>query len=75
MLAGCTGRPAPAPAGRAPNRDLEPLVWGNDYPHYEGTFPKSKEAVLAQAERAALTTEEQAAIFGGTLARLLGIAR
>jgi predicted TIM-barrel fold metal-dependent hydrolase len=54
---------------------IEPLVWGNDYPHYEGTFPKSKEAVRAQAERAALTTEEQAAIFGGTLARLLGMAQ
>jgi predicted TIM-barrel fold metal-dependent hydrolase len=54
---------------------IDPLVWGNDYPHYEGTFPKSKEAVRAQAERAALTTEEQAAIFGGTLARLLGVAQ
>jgi predicted TIM-barrel fold metal-dependent hydrolase len=54
---------------------IEPLVWGNDYPHYEGTFPKSKEAIEGQIERAGLTAEEQAAIFGGTLAQLLGIAK
>jgi predicted TIM-barrel fold metal-dependent hydrolase len=54
---------------------IEPLVWGNDYPHYEGTFPKSKEAVRKQVERAVLTPEEQAAIFGGTLAQLLGVAK
>jgi hypothetical protein len=54
---------------------IEPLIWGNDYPHYEGTFPRSQEAVKGQVERAGLTPEEQAAVFGGTLARLLGVAR
>ena len=54
---------------------IEPLIWGNDYPHYEGTFPRSQEAVEGQVERAGLTPEEQAAVFGGTLARLLGVAR
>jgi predicted TIM-barrel fold metal-dependent hydrolase len=53
---------------------IEPLVWGNDYPHYEGTFPQSQEAVRGQVERAGLTSDEQDAVFGGTLARLLGLA-
>jgi len=52
---------------------IEPLVWGNDYPHNEGCWPKSAEAIEAQCERAGVSPAERALIFGGTLARLLCI--
>jgi predicted TIM-barrel fold metal-dependent hydrolase len=58
------------------NRDItgiEPLVWGNDYSHYEGSWPRSLEAIRNQSKRANLSDEEQRAIFGGTLASLLGL--
>jgi predicted TIM-barrel fold metal-dependent hydrolase len=51
----------------------EPLIWGNDYPHFEGTWPKSIEAIDVQSDKAHLTPEEKTAIFGGTIAKLLGI--
>jgi predicted TIM-barrel fold metal-dependent hydrolase len=54
---------------------IDVLVWGNDYPHYEGSWPKSRDAVAAMSEHAGLTAEEQATIFGGTLAKLYGVVR
>lgn len=50
-----------------------PLIWGNDYPHFEGSWPKSVEAIDVQSEKAGLSAEEKRTIFGGTLASLLGI--
>jgi predicted TIM-barrel fold metal-dependent hydrolase len=58
------------------NRDItgtDCLVWGNDYPHYEGTWPDSRNAIAAQVERSGLSAPEQSAIFGGTVARIYGI--
>lgn len=52
---------------------VAPLLWGNDYPHYEGSWPNSREAIEHQCARADLTDEERAAIFGGTTAKLWGI--
>jgi predicted TIM-barrel fold metal-dependent hydrolase len=52
---------------------IEPLIWGNDYPHFEGSWPKSVEAIDVQSEKAGLTADEKTAIFGGSLASLLGI--
>lgn len=52
---------------------IEPLLWGNDYPHNEGCYPRSVEAVERQAERAGLDGSEREAIFGGTAAALLGL--
>jgi predicted TIM-barrel fold metal-dependent hydrolase len=52
---------------------VRPLIWGNDYPHFEGSWPKSVEAIDVQSEKAGLTADEKSAIFGGTLANLLGI--
>lgn len=48
---------------------VDALVWGNDYPHYEGTFPKSREVIERLSTQAGLTIDEQRAIFGGTVAR------
>jgi predicted TIM-barrel fold metal-dependent hydrolase len=58
------------------NRDLtgvDCLCWGSDYPHFESTYPRSTEAIDTQIARAALTQEESAKIFGGTIAGLYGI--
>lgn len=49
---------------------VETLVWGNDYPHAEGTFRSSQE-LIAQLF-AGVPDDERAAILGGTLGGLLG---
>lgn len=58
------------------NRDrtgCDVLLWGNDYPHYEGCWPQSRDRIADQIERAHLTVDEARAIFGGNLARLYRI--
>ena len=45
-------------------------MWGNDYPHAEGTFRGSRELIASQF--ADVPSVERAAILGGTLAGLLG---
>jgi len=46
------------------------IVWGNDYPHAEGTFRGSRELLAKQF--AGVPADERAAIVGGTLGSLLG---
>jgi hypothetical protein len=46
------------------------LVWGNDYPHAEGTFRGSRQ--LIETLFAGVPDDERAAMLGGTLAELLG---
>ncbi|MBV8387433.1 MAG: amidohydrolase family protein [Acidimicrobiia bacterium] len=46
------------------------IVWGNDYPHAEGTFRGSRE--LIGQLFAGVPADERAAILGGTLGDLLG---
>jgi predicted TIM-barrel fold metal-dependent hydrolase len=50
---------------------IDPLLWAADYPHAEGTFPRSREALAAQMS--GVSTAERRAITGGTLARLYSI--
>jgi predicted TIM-barrel fold metal-dependent hydrolase len=50
---------------------ISTLVWGADYPHAEGTFMHSREAIDSQFRGVA--AEERRAILGGTLGGLLGI--
>lgn len=53
----------------------ECLIWANDYPHMEGTYPNSK-AVLARAfEGIEISETEKADIIGGTAARLFKLQR
>ena len=52
---------------------VEPLIWGSDYPHYEGCWPASRERIAEMLERSPVSPEQQKAIFGGNLARLYGI--
>jgi hypothetical protein len=49
---------------------LSTIVWGNDYPHAEGTFRGSQE--LLAKTMAGVPDAERKAIVGGTLADLLG---
>ena len=49
---------------------LSTIVWGNDYPHAEGTFRGSRE--LMAKLFAGVPADERAAMVGGTLAGLLG---
>jgi len=46
------------------------IMWGNDYPHAEGTFRGSKELVARLF--ADVPANERAAMLGGTLAGILG---
>jgi hypothetical protein len=49
---------------------LSSIVWGNDYPHAEGTFRGSRELIAKQF--AGIPADEKAAMVGGTLAGILG---
>ena len=46
------------------------LIWGNDYPHDEGTFPNSRPAI--EAIRDALPAEQARAVLAGNAARVYG---
>ncbi|MGZ4242521.1 MAG: amidohydrolase family protein [Actinomycetota bacterium] len=50
---------------------LSTLVWGADYPHAEGTFLHTREAIESQFR--CVEAADRAAILGGTLAGLLAI--
>jgi hypothetical protein len=46
------------------------IVWGNDYPHAEGTFRGSREVIAKLF--VGVPDDERAAMLGGTLAGILG---
>jgi predicted TIM-barrel fold metal-dependent hydrolase len=55
------------------NRDItgvDCLLWGNDYPHPEGTWPESADQAMAQFD--GLPPAERDAIVGGNAARVFG---
>jgi predicted TIM-barrel fold metal-dependent hydrolase len=49
------------------------LMWASDYPHLEGTFPRSHEVIDQVFAGIPLAPDVQADILGGTAARLYGI--
>src|SRR5437660_1203533 len=49
---------------------LSTIVWGNDYPHAEGTFRGSRELIAKQF--ADVPADARAAMVGGTLGGVLG---
>jgi hypothetical protein len=51
---------------------ISSIVWGNDYPHAEGTFRGSVE--LMDKLFQGVPDDERAAMVGGTLASVLGLA-
>ena len=50
--------------------DSECLLWGNDYPHDEGTFPNS--APIVDSIRESLGPDRSQAVLGGNAARIYG---
>ena len=50
---------------------LSTIMWGNDYPHAEGTFRGSQE--LLASLMAGVPDDERKAMVGGTLGHLLGL--
>jgi hypothetical protein len=52
---------------------LSTIMWGNDYPHAEGTFRHSKQLIAEQF--AGVPDDERRAILGGTLGGIVGFER
>jgi predicted TIM-barrel fold metal-dependent hydrolase len=53
----------------------EALMWGSDYPHHEGTFPRSREVTAHLFDGIDISEEEKAGILGGNAARLFRLPR
>jgi predicted TIM-barrel fold metal-dependent hydrolase len=51
------------------------LMWGADYPHHEGTFPRSKDVMAQLFDGIEITEREKADILGGNAARLFRLNR
>lgn len=51
------------------------LLWGSDYPHHEGTFPRSREVLAHLFDGIDITEKEKADITGGNAARLFRLPR
>jgi hypothetical protein len=49
---------------------VDSLLWGSDYPHAEGTWPRSQEAVAKLF--GGVEEADRAPILGGTLSKLMG---
>jgi predicted TIM-barrel fold metal-dependent hydrolase len=47
---------------------VDNFMWANDYPHAEGTWPHSAEAIERQMQH--LSEEQRAKILGGNIARI-----
>ncbi len=50
---------------------VDNILWGSDYPHEEGTWPRSRQFI--QEILADCTEEEKAKIVGGNAARIYGV--
>jgi len=48
----------------------QPLLWGSDYPHSEGTYPHSRK--LVQEQFGHLSEADATAVLGGTATTLFG---
>lgn len=49
---------------------VRPLMWGSDYPHAEGTFPRSKEVITRIFDGIDISEKDKTDILGGNAARL-----
>lgn len=51
------------------------LMWGADYPHHEGTFPRSREVITHLFDGIEISEQDKADIIGGNAARLFRVPR
>jgi predicted TIM-barrel fold metal-dependent hydrolase len=51
------------------------LIWGSDYPHHEGTFPRSQDVLAHLFDGIEISKTEKADIVGGNAARLFRLPR
>lgn len=51
------------------------LLWGADYPHHEGTFPRSREVIAHLFDGIDISEQDKADIVGGNAARLFRLNR
>jgi predicted TIM-barrel fold metal-dependent hydrolase len=49
---------------------VKPLLWGSDYPHHEGTYPKSRDVVAHLFDDIDISERDKADILGLNAARL-----
>ncbi len=51
------------------------LMWGSDYPHHEGTFPRSREVRAHLFDGIDISDRDKAAIIGANAGRLFRLPR
>src|SRR5690606_2276298 len=54
---------------------VRPLIWGSDYPHAEGTWPRSKSVIDKLFHGIEISEKDKADILGGNAARLFRLSR
>lgn len=54
---------------------VESLLWASDYPHAEGTFPRSQDVISHLFDGLDISEKEKADILGGNAARLFRLQR
>jgi predicted TIM-barrel fold metal-dependent hydrolase len=54
---------------------VQALMWGADYPHHEGTFPRSREVIAQLFDGIEISEADKAAIVGDNAARLFRLNR
>jgi hypothetical protein len=72
------GASSPSPRELAGRHEIgvDRLLWGSDYPHYEGTYPHTRKALrrafhdVDRAETRAILGENAARIYGFDLGKL-----
>jgi predicted TIM-barrel fold metal-dependent hydrolase len=63
----------PAPLQFLDVTGVEPILWGSDFPHPEGTWPRSQPVTEELFARCGVSGADKDAILGGNLARIYGI--
>ena len=62
--------PAPSDAAVMHDIGIDRIMWGSDYPHKEGTYPVSREAMRNSFN--SFTEDELRMVLGGTAAKVYG---
>jgi len=62
--------PSPAEIADRAHVGVERILWGSDYPHHEGTFPRSKQVLAHLFDGIEISEQDKADIVGLNAARL-----